>query len=61
MLSKKLLVNAALAFVAAFVGAISVSGGAITKPVLIAAAWAAIRVAVGVVAAAVGKPVPVDQ
>ena len=57
---KKLAINAVLAFVAAFAGAVAVSDGALTKPAVVAFAYAALRVAAGVIAAGVGKPVPVD-
>ncbi len=53
--------NAGLAFVAALAGGLAASSGAITKPVLVATAYAAARLALGQLSAALGKPLKVDK
>ena len=57
---KKLVVNAALAGFWAGVAVVTASDQPLSKAVLVAAATAAVRVAVGYVLDRVGKTVPVD-
>lgn len=64
--TKSLVINTGLAALAAFVGAFAFAialvpaGSAITGAVVLSAAYAGLRFAAGVVAAAFGKPVPTD-
>ena len=57
---KKLLTNAVLAGFWAAVAVVTASDQPLSKAAITAAVVAAVRVAVGYVAARVGKPVPVD-
>jgi hypothetical protein len=57
---KKLLLNAALAGFAAGLGAVA-AGGELTVVGVIAAGYAAIRVAAGYIAARLGTPIAVDK
>lgn len=68
MLSKKVLINGALAALAAGIGsfayAVATSNAtsvAALKSVAAGAAYGAVRVAAGVIADVFGKPVPVDK
>lgn len=60
-MSKELVINAALAGFWAGVALVTGSNQPLSKALVLAAAAVAVRTAVGLIAARLGKPVPVDQ